>query len=95
MKLLAHQGSPESNFNEIHSRIRIVVEQSIWVLKNRFRCLLGARQLHYSPELAAKIVAVCAALHNICVHFNIEWHKIDVSDHVDEDNLSASNIRKK
>ncbi|KNC30056.1 hypothetical protein FF38_06221 [Lucilia cuprina] len=54
-----------------------VVERRIGVLKNRFRCLLGARQLHYSPNLAAKITAVCAASHNICIHFKIDSTAFD------------------
>lgn len=93
------EGSPESKFNHIHAKTRNVVERTIGVLKNRFRCLLGARQLHYTPEMAGKITAVCAALHNICIHYNIDWpdtyleEELIGSDSIEEDNLSASNIR--
>lgn len=92
-------GSPESYYNNIHAKGRNIVERTIGVLKNRFRCLLVARQLHYTPEFAGKIISVCAALHNICIHFNIEWPEgqidedMDVPDCNDENDSNASSIR--
>lgn len=68
----AEDGTAESRFNYIHAQARNVVERAIGVLKNRFRCILGARQLHYKPKMAGKITSVCAALHNICIHYKIE-----------------------
>lgn len=71
----AVERSPEAIFNSRHAKARNIVERTIGVLKNRFRCLLGARQLHYKPAKATKIVNVCAALHNICIEyqsFNVE-----------------------
>ena len=62
-------GSPESDFNMRHSSARGIIERTIEVLKNRFRCILGARQLHYTPSKSAKIVNVCCALHNICLSY--------------------------
>ncbi|XP_059219925.1 putative nuclease HARBI1 [Stomoxys calcitrans] len=74
----AEEGSAESRFNTVHSKARNIVERTIGVAKNRFRCLLGARQLHYSPEMAAKITAVCAALHNICIHYKLDHSEFEI-----------------
>lgn len=99
----AEEGSVECRFNTIHSRTRNVVERAIGVLKNRFRCVLGERQLHYSPQMAAKITAVCAALHNICIYYKIDSREFDVTpienEHSDNDiqenynTMTAINIR--
>lgn len=64
-------GTARSRFNTALAKARSEVERTIGVLKNRLRCLLGARQLHYKPEKVAQIVNVCCALHNICVYYNI------------------------
>lgn len=47
------------------------------MLKGRFRCLLAARELHYSPKKAVKILNVCCALHNICLKFNVEGPRLE------------------
>ncbi|XP_061509041.1 putative nuclease HARBI1 [Anopheles gambiae] len=57
--------TPEAAFNKNHSLGREIVERTIGLLKNRFRCLLGARQLHYTPLKATQITNVCCILHNI------------------------------
>jgi len=56
------EGSRESFFNSKHSQTRNIIERTIGVLKNRFRCLLGTRMLHYSPEKSAQITNICSAL---------------------------------
>ncbi|XP_058974301.1 putative nuclease HARBI1 [Musca domestica] len=97
----ADEGSPECRFNKIHSKTRNIVERAIGVLKNRFRCILGARQLHYTPDICGKVTAVCAALHNICIHFKIEmpivsanpYFMTDSNDVEMNDDLNALDIR--
>lgn len=70
--------SPEAIFNSKHAIARNIVQRMIGVLKNRFHCLLRARQLHYKVKKskekkskAKKIVYVCAALHNVCFEYRI------------------------
>lgn len=99
---LAGEGTPQCKFNYIHSQTRNVVERTIGVLKNRFRCLLGARQLHYLPKTASKITNVCAALHNICIAYKMEMPETNDGNDSTEDwniegneDLTASNIREK
>lgn len=82
------EGSPESRFNHVHAKTRNIVERTIGVLKNRFRCILGARQLHYTPTMAAKITVVCAALHNICIHFKMENPEVTVEAEVQDNTHS-------
>ncbi|XP_054746643.1 putative nuclease HARBI1 [Anastrepha obliqua] len=59
----------EIKFNEMHSKCRNIIERTNGVLKNRWRCILGGRELHYAPEKAAQIIDVTCCLHNICIHF--------------------------
>ncbi|XP_037303651.1 putative nuclease HARBI1 [Manduca sexta] len=57
---------PEGYYTQVHTVARNTVERTIGVLKNRWRCLLGHRVLHYHPDMAAKIINACCVLHNIC-----------------------------
>lgn len=59
-------GSPEEYYTKLHSVARNTVERTIGVLKNRWRCLLGHRVLHYHPDVAARIINACCVLHNLC-----------------------------
>lgn len=68
----AQVGSREQHFNHKHSQARSIIERVIGILKSRFRCLLGARELHYSPTKATSIINVCVALHNICRTYRVE-----------------------
>lgn len=60
--------TPEARFNTALSSIRVYIEHTIGLLKNRFRCIHGHRALHYNPIKVAKIIQSCAVLHNICRH---------------------------
>lgn len=44
------------------------MERTIGVLKNRWRCLIGHRVLHYHSDVAAKIINACCVLHNMCIN---------------------------
>lgn len=64
----APEGSPEQYYTKLHCSARNTVERTIGVLKNRWRCLLGHRVLHYHPDVAAKIINACCVLHNMCIY---------------------------
>ncbi|XP_050339117.1 putative nuclease HARBI1 [Bactrocera neohumeralis] len=70
-------GSPEEKYNKIHAKARNIVERTIGVFKNRFRCLLGARELHYEPWKAPQIVNVAAVLHNVCIHYRVNDESLE------------------
>ncbi|XP_065356054.1 putative nuclease HARBI1 [Calliphora vicina] len=65
------EGSMESRFNDIHSKARCVVERTIGILKARWKILCHDKRSRYSPQKVAKFSNVCAALHNICIHFKV------------------------
>lgn len=69
--------SPEHRFNIRHKRARCTVERCIGVLKQRWRCLLKDRTLHYKPTRASKIIITCAVLHNLAIHNNVELPEYD------------------
>lgn len=71
-------GSSEAKYNQVHSGARNIIERTFGVLKARFRCLLAARELHYSPAKAAKFVNVCSALHNVCIQHNVELPEVSL-----------------
>ncbi|XP_054722493.1 putative nuclease HARBI1 [Uloborus diversus] len=76
-------GSDEDKYNAAHAKGRCVIERCNGILKNRFRCLLKDRVLHYLPEVAAHITNSCVILHNMCVEDNIYWEDA-VLDEEDE-----------
>lgn len=78
-------GSRERSFNLKHSKARNIIERTIGLLKNRYRCLMD--KLHYKPEKAAQIANVCCALHNLCIIHNVDMDASSISnmsDYVDE-----------
>lgn len=77
----APEGSPEQYYTKLHCSARNTVERAIGVLKNRWRCLLRHRVLHYHPDVAAKIINACCVLHNMCIN----RVGIDFEDNIAED----------
>lgn len=65
------QNVGQQRYNERLCSIRSIIERCNGVLKNRFRCLLRYRTLHYHPTTAGKIVNACCILHNLCLERNI------------------------
>ncbi|KAJ8952782.1 hypothetical protein NQ318_008099 [Aromia moschata] len=65
------QDTPEDRFNNRLKSIRNIVERCNGVLKNRWRCLLKHRVLHYSSKMAARVTKACCVLHNMCISKNI------------------------
>lgn len=57
--------TPEGQYTQAHIKARNCIERCFGVLKQRFRCLLKHRILHYDPVRAAKIIYSCVVLHNI------------------------------
>ncbi|XP_067128935.1 putative nuclease HARBI1 [Centruroides vittatus] len=55
-----------------------IIEQCNGLLKNRWRCLLKHRVLHYHPETASNIIIACVVLHNICIKNNIALEDNDI-----------------
>ncbi|XP_022836890.1 putative nuclease HARBI1, partial [Spodoptera litura] len=82
--LNAPEGSAEANYNTKQVSARNVVERCIGVLKARFRCLLAARKLHYSPVVAGKIVNACVVLHNITNKARIAVPELCGEDQIEE-----------
>lgn len=62
--------TPEERCNNRLKTRRCLIERCNSKLKNRFRCLIKHRVLHYTPDVAARIINACVVLHNNAV--NIE-----------------------
>uniref|UniRef100_A0A0K8U946 DDE Tnp4 domain-containing protein n=2 Tax=Bactrocera latifrons TaxID=174628 RepID=A0A0K8U946_BACLA len=60
-------------FNEIHSKAKCIVERTIGILKGRWRILGYGKRGRYHPTKVARFANVCAALHNICIKFKINY----------------------
>lgn len=78
-------------FNYKHSQCRNIIERCIGLLKSRFRCLLKARELHYTPEKVCQIINVCVMLHNMCLKYNVPFDDNLTFDDPDEGTMP--NIR--
>ena len=52
-------------FNTVLSKIRVIVERALGVLKGRWRCL--RKELEILTENVPGMIAACCILHNICI----------------------------
>lgn len=73
----------EIKFNEQHVYVRGIIERTIGIWKQRFRCVLGERKLHYQPTMCRKIILATAILHNYLIENN----------YVDDDPIVLRNQR--
>lgn len=67
----AAANTPEGRYTKCHVITRNIIERAFGVLKQRFRCLLKHRTLHYDHTTTGKIIYSCIILHNICMKRNI------------------------
>ncbi|KAH1028502.1 hypothetical protein HUJ05_001857, partial [Dendroctonus ponderosae] len=84
----------EERFDSRIKAVRSGIEKCNGVLKNRFRCLLKHRVLHYRPDRAGKIINACVVLHNMCVKTNMsetEENPIEGADLLKLSNMERSN----
>ena len=76
----------EHEYNNSHTKTRVVVEQTFGTLKSRFRCLHeSGGSLQYHPEKCAHIAIACMKLHNICIQRRIPLNQPIVDDDDPED----------
>ncbi|KAK4885935.1 hypothetical protein RN001_002206 [Aquatica leii] len=66
----------QQNYNEDEVRSTWLI--AFGVLKQRFRCLIKHRTLHYHPLRAGKIIYSCVVLHNMALTQNVPLPDDDV-----------------
>ncbi|KAB0797450.1 hypothetical protein PPYR_08444 [Photinus pyralis] len=81
----------EREYNRRHKTIRNIIERTNGLLKQRFRCLLKHRTLHYAPERAAQIIYAAAIMHNLCIDRNEYLGDINDNCHEEENNNEVNN----
>ena len=64
----------KKRYNIAFCRARIIVEQSIGILKHRWKVLMHPMRFK-DIELCAKMVIVASCLHNFCVDHQDHWKK--------------------
>jgi len=76
----AEADSPEKRYSRRQMSCRALIERCNGLLKMRFCCLLKYKVLHYSLQVACKIINACAVLHNICIENNVPLPHDDQQD---------------
>ena len=71
-------GQPQERYNAAHKRARCAVERCIGIWKMRWRCL--TKVIMFQPDRASKIMAACAALHNLAIR-----ERVDLGEEIDND----------
>lgn len=84
----------ERLYNKKHASVRNVVERCFGLLKNRFRCIIGSRGLHYGPDRATQIINACCALHNMCIKYKCSDEPLVASAlEITEEDITSDDIR--
>ncbi|KAB0795817.1 hypothetical protein PPYR_09878, partial [Photinus pyralis] len=81
----------ENTIADIKQSEIFIIERTNGLLKQRFRCLLKHRTLHYAPERAAQIIYAAAIMHNLCIDRNEYLGDINDNCHEEENNNEVNN----
>ncbi|XP_059389526.1 putative nuclease HARBI1 [Carassius carassius] len=69
----------EERFNQAHGRTRSIVERTIGLWKQRFRCISKSSVgLKLNPTKSCSVIVVTAILHNIAVRENVQLPEEEV-----------------
>uniref|UniRef100_D3TQX7 DDE Tnp4 domain-containing protein n=1 Tax=Glossina morsitans morsitans TaxID=37546 RepID=D3TQX7_GLOMM len=63
-------------YNDVHSQARSIVNRCINLYKGRWRIFMEDRKSRYNALKMGKFATVCAALHNICIHYKVKDFEI-------------------
>lgn len=88
---LCQPNTPQELYNKKHSMARSIIERTIGVMKGKFRCILGARELHYSPVKARKIINTVCCLHNICLQYKA-GDSLSEADFIAEESTDSNEL---
>lgn len=76
------QWSRQFHYNKKLCKARSIVERFFGVIKGTWRCLSYQRILMYAPEIAGQIVNACAVLHNMRLHYRLQF---DMEKNIEQD----------